>query len=318
VTRLDLVVGPNGAGKTTFVTRVLAPELPESVFVDADVIAAQEWPTDPGAHAYEAAAIAAQVRALCLAQDRAFIAETVCSHPSKVDLVDDAHAAGFFVALHVVMIPEDLAVARVAQRVEAGGHDVPEEKVRSRWHRLWANVARAAERADDASFYDNSRLGGPELVGHLLGGRPRGPLAWPSWTHPDLADRTGTGQRRRHQPAGRRGVGVTIDDARAVVADLPRSYEALVHDEVRFRVKGMVYAAFYDDDTIMGVAFPKEEREGLVESEPEKFLLPRTSDMRFNWICVRLDALDQEELRELLVDAWRMCVPGRVAAAYEG
>lgn len=113
-------------------------------------------------------------------------------------------------------------------------------------------------------------------------------------------------------------MGVTIDDARAIAATLPRSYEALVRGEVRFRVGRLVYAAFYHDDTIMGFGFPRDEREALVASEPDKFLMPRPSDMRYPWVCVRLDALDVEELRELLVDAWRMCVPKKVAAAYEG
>ena len=111
-------------------------------------------------------------------------------------------------------------------------------------------------------------------------------------------------------------MGVTIDDARAIAATLPRSYEALVRDEVRFRVGRMVYAAFYDDDTIMGFGFPREEREALVASEPDKFIMPRPSDMRYRWVCVRLNAIDGDELRELLVEAWRMCVPKQVAAAY--
>jgi hypothetical protein len=113
-------------------------------------------------------------------------------------------------------------------------------------------------------------------------------------------------------------MGVTIDDARLIAATLPRSYEALVRDHVRFRVGRMVYAAFYYDDTIMGFGFPRDEREALVASEPDKFLMPRPSDMRYRWVCVRLDAIDVDELRELLVDAWRMCVPKKVAAAYEG
>jgi hypothetical protein len=110
---------------------------------------------------------------------------------------------------------------------------------------------------------------------------------------------------------------VTIEDARAIAGALPRSYEALVRDEVRFRVGRMVYAAFYRDDTVMGVAFPKEEREALVASEPDKFLMPRPADMRYRWVCVRLDAIDMDELRELLLDAWRMCVPKQVAAAFD-
>jgi hypothetical protein len=113
-------------------------------------------------------------------------------------------------------------------------------------------------------------------------------------------------------------MGVTIDDARAIAAELPRSYEAVVRDEVRFRAGRLVYAAFHDDGTIMGFAFPKEEREALVASEPDKFLMPRPSDLRYRWVCVRLDAIDVDELRELLVDAWRMCVPKKVADAFDG
>ena len=113
-------------------------------------------------------------------------------------------------------------------------------------------------------------------------------------------------------------MGVTIDDARAIVAELPRSYEALVRDRVKFRVGRIVYAAFSRDETIMGFGFPREEREALVASEPDKFLMPEPSDMRYQWVRVRLDALDVDELRELLIDAWRMCVPKKVAAAYEG
>ena len=113
-------------------------------------------------------------------------------------------------------------------------------------------------------------------------------------------------------------MGVSIDDARTIVAPLPRSYEALVRDRVKFRVGSIVYAAFSRDDTIMGFAFPREEREALVASEPDKFLMPDPSDMRYQWVCVRLDALDVDELREILVEAWRMCAPKKVAAGYEG
>ena len=113
-------------------------------------------------------------------------------------------------------------------------------------------------------------------------------------------------------------LGVTIDDARAIAATLPRSYEALVRDQVKLRVGQIVYAAFSRDETIMGFGFPKDEREALVASEPDKFLMLRPSEMRYRWVCVRLDAIDADELRELLVNAWRMCVPKKVAAAHEG
>jgi hypothetical protein len=109
---------------------------------------------------------------------------------------------------------------------------------------------------------------------------------------------------------------VTIDDVRALALSLPRAYEALVRDRVKFRVGRMVWLAFSRDETIMGFAFPKEERTALVESEPDKFLMPKTSDLRYNWVCVRLAALDEDEMREIVLDAWRMVVPKFLAASY--
>jgi hypothetical protein len=108
----------------------------------------------------------------------------------------------------------------------------------------------------------------------------------------------------------------TIDDVRAVASQLPRSYEVLVHDRVKFRVGRIVYLAFSRDETIMGFAFPKEERDALVASDPDKFLMPRQSELRYNWVQVRLEALDHAEMHELVLDAWRMVVPKSVAAEY--
>lgn len=109
---------------------------------------------------------------------------------------------------------------------------------------------------------------------------------------------------------------VTVDDVRAIASVLPRSREAVVRQSVKFRIGSIVYVAISRDETIMGFAFPKEWRASLVAAEPEKFLLPRPSDLRFNWVHVRLDALQRDEARELVVAAWRMCVPKKVAAAY--
>ncbi len=111
---------------------------------------------------------------------------------------------------------------------------------------------------------------------------------------------------------------VTIDQIRPLALSLPRSYEALVHDRVKFRVGRIVYLAFSRDESVMGFAFPKEERELLVASEPDKFQKPRQSDMRYHWVHVRLDAVDELEASELVIDAWRMVVPKRVAADYLG
>jgi len=107
---------------------------------------------------------------------------------------------------------------------------------------------------------------------------------------------------------------VTIDDVRGVATGLPRSYEVFVRGRVKFRVGQIVYLAFSRDETLMGFAFPKEEREAALETYPEKFLRPKPSDMRFQWLVVRLEAIDRNELRELVLDAWRMVVPKKLAS----
>ena len=108
---------------------------------------------------------------------------------------------------------------------------------------------------------------------------------------------------------------VTIDDVRAYVADLPRSYEVFVRGRVKYRVGQIVYLAFSKDETLMGFAFPREERQMLIETEPDKFMYPRQSDMRFNWVVGRLEKLSRPEMEEYVIDAWRMVVPKFVARA---
>jgi hypothetical protein len=108
---------------------------------------------------------------------------------------------------------------------------------------------------------------------------------------------------------------VTIDDVRRVARSLPRSEEHFIWGRVKFRVGRIVYLAFSRDGKTMGFAFPKEWRTGLVEAEPEKFCMPSAADLRFNWVCVRLEAIDKAEMRTLVTDAWRIVVPKRVAAA---
>jgi hypothetical protein len=108
----------------------------------------------------------------------------------------------------------------------------------------------------------------------------------------------------------------TLDDVRAIAKDLPRAYEALVRDRVKFRVGRIVWIAFSRDETMMGFAFPKEERDAMIESEPTKFVLPKQSDLRYNWLVVCLSEIDHDELREIVHDAWQMVVPKNVAADY--
>ncbi|MEV4373615.1 MmcQ/YjbR family DNA-binding protein [Nonomuraea sp. NPDC049637] len=105
---------------------------------------------------------------------------------------------------------------------------------------------------------------------------------------------------------------ITVEDVRRFARTLPRSSEHLIRDRVKFRVGKIVYVAFSRDETLMGFGFPKEEREALVAAEPDKFLMPGESDLRFNWVVARMDALDAAEMRELVLEAWRMCVPKKV------
>jgi hypothetical protein len=122
-----------------------------------------------------------------------------------------------------------------------------------------------------------------------------------------LARRGGVGVR------GHSGRVVTVDDVRELVTTLPRAYEVVVRDRVKFRVGSLVFVAFSRDETTMGFAFPKEERAALVASEPDKFAMPDASDLRFHWVHARLVALDEEEMCELVCAAWRMVVPKKVA-----
>ena len=186
---LHLGAGPNGAGKSSFVTDVLQPTA-RLQFVNADQIAAERWPTDQARHAYEAAQSAEEERQRLLAAGESFIAETVFSHPSKVALVEEAIARQYLVHLHVLLIPVDLAVARVRDRVRRGGHDVPEQKIRERHDRLWWLVAEARATADRTDFYDNSRAASPfRLVATYERGRQVGEPTWPSWA-PSVLPRT--------------------------------------------------------------------------------------------------------------------------------
>jgi len=110
---------------------------------------------------------------------------------------------------------------------------------------------------------------------------------------------------------------VTADDIRRVALTLPRAYEALVRDRVKFRVGSIVFVALSPDETVMGFGYPKEERAALIAAEPDKFFMPIKSDERYHWVRVWLARLDEAEMRELVVDAWRMCVPKKVIAEYE-
>lgn len=180
MSRLDLLVGPNGAGKTTLFRHVIHAERPGLPFVNADVIAAQRWPEDPSGHAYEAARIADTTRRQLITARIDFAAETVFSHPSKVEFVEHAAATGYDIVLHVVMVPLAMSVARVAHRAAAGGHTVPHDKLAPRYARLWPFVVQAVPHCRRAVFYDNTR-DRAHVVASFERGVPTEPPAWPPW-----------------------------------------------------------------------------------------------------------------------------------------
>lgn len=185
---LHLLVGPNGAGKSTLYEKVIGPTT-HLEFVNADVIAAHRWPHDPEGQSYAAADVAARRRLDLIEQRVSFVAETVFSHESKLELVHEASASGYLISLHVVMVPEALAVARVANRVDLGGHTVPEDKIRGRYGRLWPLVATAIRRVDRAAVYDNSRAAQPfRLVARFDHGAPIEGPDWPAWAPSALRD----------------------------------------------------------------------------------------------------------------------------------
>jgi hypothetical protein len=126
------------------------------------------------------------------------------------------------------------------------------------------------------------------------------------------------GQPHLPTSAGRdnRAMPVTVGEVREFAAALPRTTEGVVQGRLKFRVGRIVYLDFSHDETVMGFAFPKEWREVLIGSDPEKFLMPRHSDLRYNWACVRLAAIDAPEMRELVLDAWAMVVPKKVVDEY--
>jgi len=158
--QLWILVGGNGSGKSTFYHQRLEPlGLP---FVNADIIARQLYPDNPEARSYDAAKIAEQQRFQLLSQGRSFCFETVFSHPSKIDFVAHAKALGYEIVLVWLHLANaELNNARVSQRVTAGGHHVPEEKVNGRIPRVLNNVRKVLPLCDRVYVLDNSSLENP-------------------------------------------------------------------------------------------------------------------------------------------------------------
>ena len=161
---LFLIAGPNGAGKSTFYDNVLKHGV-NAPFINADLIQRDELQDPSMQAAYTAADIAAERRRQCLAQGRDFVSETTFSHPSKLELLREARAAGFrIIIFHISVASAELSVRRVECRVEEGGHPVPEQKIRERYARNQELIRQAVLAADRAFVYDNSALNRPAAL----------------------------------------------------------------------------------------------------------------------------------------------------------
>lgn len=179
---LFLIAGPNGAGKSTFYDTVLKPRV-QAPFINADIIQRDELKDPSGEAAYEAAKIASARRDDCLRSGRSFVTETVFSHPSKLEMLGAARKAGFrIVIFHLHLGSADLAVARVAARIEEGGHPVPENKIRERYARNQQLIHDAVLMADKGAVYDASQLNqAPRLLAKTSHGQA-------DWTAQDLPE----------------------------------------------------------------------------------------------------------------------------------
>lgn len=160
IKQLWVLAGGNGAGKTTFYnTQLKTLGLP---FVNADYIAKELYPIEPESHSYDAAKIAAHMRTELLAKGESFCFETVFSHPSKIDFVAEAKAKGYEIVLVFIHLDNlGLNLSRIAQRVEDGGHGVPEEKVEQRIPRTLAHIKTVLPLCDYAYILLNDSLDKP-------------------------------------------------------------------------------------------------------------------------------------------------------------
>lgn len=149
---LVVIAGPNGSGKST-ITKELAqePDFPD-IYINADEIKINEGLSDT-----EAWEEAEWRRTGALSNRESFAFETVFSHSSKIDLMKEAKEAGYWVRLYFVCLQDaEMNVQRVQKRHQSGGHDVPKDKIRSRYLRSMQMLSHALPVVDEAAVYNNS------------------------------------------------------------------------------------------------------------------------------------------------------------------
>ncbi len=163
------VAGPNGAGKTTFFQAHLRDA--GLRFVNADEIA-----RELDVSAYEAARIADTLRRELVRQGESFVFETVFSDPAsdKLSFLQDAATADYNVVLCFIGVSDpETCEQRVAMRVAQGGHDVPTEKLATRFPRTIQNLRGAIHTLPIVLVFDNDSLAAPfRRVAEFRDGHP--------------------------------------------------------------------------------------------------------------------------------------------------
>lgn len=156
--RVIIIAGPNGAGKTTFAREFLPNEAGCPVFVNADLIAAGLAPFAPETAAVQAGRLMLQELARHFASRSSFAFETTLSGRGYLRMIEQWQAAGYRVKLLFLQLASaDEAIARVAQRVKQGGHDIPAAVIRRRFVAGRSNFERLYAPIVDAwALYDNS------------------------------------------------------------------------------------------------------------------------------------------------------------------
>jgi predicted ABC-type ATPase len=187
---LVLLAGPNGAGKSTLYRNRVAASF-AGPFINADLIQRDELEDNSMEASYRAARIAAERRSALLDARKSFATETDFSHPAKLEVIAAAKACGYTViVMHIGVNSPDLLVARVRGRTQEGGHDVLEDKIRTRHERGQPLIRQAVLRADRGMVFDNSKLNEPPCLvllfaaGRLIQAEP----VLPDWVLAGYAD----------------------------------------------------------------------------------------------------------------------------------
>ena len=155
--KIIIIAGPNGAGKTTFARSFLPEEAQCTRFINADLIAAGLSPFAPEAEALKAGRLMLEEIAGCVRRGESFAFETTLAGFSYLARIRQWRAQGYHVSLFFLCLPDaETAIARVAERVRQGGHDIPAEVIRRRFTAGLRNLENTYKSAVDTwAKYDN-------------------------------------------------------------------------------------------------------------------------------------------------------------------